>query len=469
MIDSICAFAGLLRKNGVRVSLSELIDAARACEALGLERVDDLRAALSATLVKKPSDQRAFDELFPLFFLRGGAFAQRLEGTPLVELLRGELGLGEEDIERILAALATEAASLGAVARTLLGLRGVDVGPLVRMAGMAAEGMRITSPLMVGYYTHRMLASLSVPDAERELSRLIRLLSEELGEEAAAALERVVERNLASLRQAVRRYVEEEFRRQNLDFFEEFRSGVLSRKPLAQLSPEEVTQLRREVRRLARKLRTQASLRRRVVRRGRLDLRRTFRRSLRAGGVPFDLVHRRRRVEKPRLVVLCDVSDSVRNVSRFMLELVYTLQEQFEKVRSFVFVSDLGETTDLFRRHEIDRAVELAYGGAVINVYANSNYGRALEIFAARHADAVTSKTIVIVIGDARNNYHPTSADRLAEIRRRARRLLWLNPEPPGAWGFGDSAMREFEPHCDRVIVAHNLESLKKVVDQLLL
>jgi uncharacterized protein with von Willebrand factor type A (vWA) domain len=102
-------------------------------------------------------------------------------------------------------------------------------------------------------------------------------------------------------------------------------------------------------------------------------------------------------------------------------------------------------------------------------VQANSNYGRAFETFGTRHADAVTSKTTVIVIGDARNNYNPPNADRLAEVRRRAKRLIWLNPELPGAWGFGDSAMKDYEPHCDRVVVAYNLESLRKVVDELVL
>src|SRR5262249_17443361 len=147
------------------------------------------------------------------------------------------------------------------------------------------------------------------------------------------------------------------------------------------------------------RLRAQATLRTRRLRRGRLDTRRTMRKSLAAGGVPFALSYRRRRPERPRLCVLCDVSDSVRHVSRFMLQLTYLLQDLFSKVRSFVFVADIGETTQLFRQHELSRAVELAYGGAVCSVYANSNYGHALERFAGRYLDAVTPRTTVIVIG----------------------------------------------------------------------
>ena len=177
----------------------------------------------------------------------------------------------------------------------------------------------------------------------------------------------------------------------------------------------------------------------------------------------------RRRVDKPRLVVLCDISDSVRNVSRFMLQFAYSLQDQFSKVRSFVFVSDLGEATDLFARHELGRAVELASTGAAVNVYANSNFGRAFTQFRERHLDAVTGKTTVIVIGDGRNNYQDPAAWVLSDVRARAKRLLWLNPEPRLSWNFGDSVMRLYEPHCDRVEVVNNLATLRRVIDEIVL
>ncbi len=469
MLERLEEFTGLLRKNHVRVSVSEVVDATRALEAVGLSSPEDLRAALGATLCKKPGDRSAFDELFTLFFLRGGDLVRGLSGAPLAGLLE-ELGLSEDDVERILAVLGDEAAGLSALARAGLGLRSGDVMGLVRMAGGSGlDGSRIVSPLHIGYHTHRLLGELGVADAERELDRITRLITRALGERAAAGLRAVIARNLAGIRQAVRRHVQDEFEKQNREYLQDLRLRTISEKPFASLTEAEVRKLRHEVTRLARKLRAQASHRPKIERRGRLDVRRTLRRSLRSGGVPFELLRRRRRKERPRLVILCDISDSVRHVSRFMLELVYTIQELFARVRTFVFVSDLGEVTQLFAMYELDRAVELAYGGAVIPVQANSNYGRALEIFATRHLDAVSAKTTVIVIGDARGNYNPPNAERLAEIRRRAKRVLWLNPELPGAWGFGDSSMRDYEPHVTRTVVAYNLESLRKVVDELVL
>jgi uncharacterized protein with von Willebrand factor type A (vWA) domain len=473
VLDRLETFCGLLRKNHVRVSVSEVVDAVQAVRAVGLESPGDLRATLAATLVKRPGDASTFDELFTLFFLRGGELARGLEGAALAPLL-AELGLAEDDIERLFAVLADQAAQLSAVARAGLGLGTGDVVSLLRMTGAGGgQGMtganRIVSPLHIGYHTHRLLEQLGLGAAERELARIAERVARELGPAAAEALRSVIARNLAQLRGAVRRHVQDEFEKQNRDLMQDLRLRTLAEKPFSALREEEIRKLRAEVVRLARKLRSQASYRPKIERRGRLDVRRTLRRSLASGGVPFQLRRRLRRKERPRLVILCDISDSVRHVSRFMLELVYTLQELFARVRSFVFVSDLGETTQLFSQFEIDRAIELAYGGAVIPVQANSNYGRALEIFATRFLDAVTSRTTVIIIGDARNNYNPPNAERLSELRLRARRVLWLNPELPGAWGFGDSAMRDYEPHVTRAVVAYNLESLRRVVDDLVL
>jgi uncharacterized protein with von Willebrand factor type A (vWA) domain len=305
--------------------------------------------------------------------------------------------------------------------------------------------------------------------AVEELNGIADRLSRKLGKERADQVVRHARENLDRVRGQVRGYVSDELERRNLQFVEQMRKQLLAHKPFSAMSEAELYRLREEVMRLARKLKEMESLRRKVERRGRLDARRTLRRALASGGVPFRLEHKRRRVEKPRLVVLCDISDSVRHVSRFMLQLAYTLQELFSKVRSFDFVSDLGECTDFFKENEIQRAVDLTYSGGIVNVYANSNFGRAFRQFAERHLEAVTSKTTVIVIGDARNNYNPPEAWALADIQERARRVLWLNPEPPAAWSFGDSAMRDYEPYCDRVETVGNLAQLSRIVDTLIL
>ncbi|RMH44590.1 MAG: VWA domain-containing protein [Deltaproteobacteria bacterium] len=469
MIDAIETFAELLRQNGVRVSTGEVIDAARAVAAVGVDRAQDVRAALAAALVKRAGDRAAFDELFDLYFLRGAALASR--GSPLVDALRAA-GIPGDAIEHIVAHLATEAAHLGAVARVGLGLRAPAVSPLVRAAGLQGDLDRMVSPLQAGFFAHRVAQALDLRGAQADIDAVLARLvgsAQGLSPEVIERLRAFAAANLDALRRAIRDYVQDEFRRRNLDYLDQVAARTLADKPLAQLTDREVAELRAEVARLARILRARVQLAPKRRRRGRLDVRKTLRGSLATGGVPVSLELRHRPRKKPRLVVLCDVSDSVRTVSRFMLQFVYALQELFDRVHTFAFVAELGELTDLFRRHDLDRAVELTYQGAVVNVYANSNYGHVLDQFCARHMSKVTPRTTVLVIGDGRNNYHPSNHAALGDIRRRAKQLWWLNPEAPSAWGFGDSAMREYAPHCDRVVVAHNLDSLRKVVDELVM
>ena len=471
MLQRIAELGELLRQNGIAVSVAEVMDGGRAADAVGLADPGRLRDALAACMIKRAADRPLFDEIFDLALLHGGAAASaRL--APLEELLR-RAGLDAESAAAMAAALGGDLAALSPLGRMALGMGPGGLIPLLRAAGEDTDLDRMMSPLQTGFFTQRLLEALGLAATERELEALLARIAAlsrlppGRADAVAGLVRDLVRANLASLRQAVREHVVAEGRRRNLAAMERAAARALAHKPLASLSEKEVAELRGEVERLARLLRARIHLVHRVPRRGRLDLRRTLRRSLATFGVPFDIRRRERRPRRPRLVVLCDISDSVRNVSRFLLELVYALQMQFDRVSSFAFVAELGELTQLFRTSKVDRAISLAYAGAVVNVFANSNHGRVLAAFAARHLGLVSRRTTVLIIGDGRNNYHPARADALAAIARRARQVLWLNPEPPPAWGFGDSAMREYAPLCDRVAVARDLDSLRAVVDDL--
>lgn len=463
MLDRVAELAGLLRKNGLRVSTAELIDAGRAAAAVGLARPDTLREALAAALVKRGPDRPVFDEIFDLTFLRGAA--ARLAS---LEALLARAGLDGARARGLLDQARGELAAMTPLARAALGMGG-GLAPMVADAGRRVDVGRMVSPLQIGFFTQRVLEALGLAAAEKDLDALLaRLADLGLSPGEVEMLGELFEQQVADLRLAVREQVAAEARRQNLAALGAAETRALASRPLAALTEKEIALLRGEVARLARLLRARIAIEPHAPRRGRLDLRRTLRRSLATGGVPFAVVRRQRRPKRPRLVVLCDISDSVRNVSRFLLELVYALEAEFDRVSSFAFVAELGELSPLFRASKADRAIELAYAGAVVNVFANSNYGRVFAAFAERHLGRVTSRTTILVIGDGRNNYHPTRVDALAAMRRRARQIVWLNPEPPPVWGFGDSAMREYAPYCDRVAVARDLDSLREVVDQLI-
>jgi uncharacterized protein with von Willebrand factor type A (vWA) domain len=245
-------------------------------------------------------------------------------------------------------------------------------------------------------------------------------------------------------------------------------SGALADRAFHTLSREEVEKAQTAVRRLAEKLKARLVRRQRSRRKGALSVRRTLRKNLSWGGVPMLPQFRTRRPARPDVVVLCDVSDSVRNASRMMLLFTYTLQSLFVRVRSFVFVSDVGEVTKYFKDAEVDQAIDLATAGKAISLYSNSNYGRALASFARDQLGSITRRTTVMVIGDGRNNFNAANAWALKDIRAKCKRLLWICTEEKRAWGFGDSEMPAYAKHCHQVVTVQSLSDLAKVADQLL-
>ncbi|HET9062160.1 MAG TPA: VWA domain-containing protein, partial [Candidatus Binatia bacterium] len=200
-----------------------------------------------------------------------------------------------------------------------------------------------------------------------------------------------------------------------------------------------------------------------------LDVKKTIRGSLEFVGVPFRIRFENKRKERPQVVILCDVSDSVRNVSRFMLQFVHSLQDMYSRVRSYVFVAEIAEVTKLFSDNDIQTAINESINGNVVNVYAHSDFGRAFKDFHVSHLDVIDSRTTVIILGDARNNYNAPNEWVLRDIQERAKQVIWLNPENRSTWGFGDSEMSRYGPFCDVVEECRNLRQLYRVVDRMIL
>jgi hypothetical protein len=231
----------------------------------------------------------------------------------------------------------------------------------------------------------------------------------------------------------------------------------------------ELADLGRTVRPLARKLATRVALKHKRSRRGRLDVRRTVRHSLSTGGVPFETFARRRAPHRPELFVLCDVSDSVARFARFSLMLVHALHDQFSKVRSFAFIDTIDEVTHLFEKEEFGVALERMNNEAdVVWLDRHSHYGTSLERFLERYGDDVSSRTTIFILGDARNNNRNTKAWALKELRSRAHRTYWLNPEPITYWDSGDSSASEYARYTDRMVEARTLRQLEEFISEIL-
>ncbi len=458
-------FARLLRQNGLRVSPAEAADAVRAVALAGVADRDTFRAALRATLVKRGADAATFDRLFELFFSGLGRILEALERSVLRDL--EESGILEgDDLTMAAMTLARLAPRLSPVARAALEGDAALLARLLRGAALTLDFSALETRAQLGFYARRLLAGAGGAGLEGELESFPRALAE--GGLDPARVELVASRvrqALGSVEDAARRYADLEREARS----GRRREGDLARRGLATLSREEVARTEAAVRRLAERLRDRLARRGRSRRRGALNVRRTLRRNLGLGGVPAKLAFRSRHRARPDVVVLCDVSDSVRHVSRLMLLFVHVLQSLFSHVRSFVFVSDLGEVPEAFRaERDVARAADLATAGRAVSLAGNSNYGRALVSFHRRHLGAVTSRTTVLVIGDGRSNYLAPEAWVLRELRRRARRVLWICPEERWAWGSGDSEMPLYAGQVDRVATVTRLSDLEEVAEALI-
>ena len=453
-------FAGLLRQNGLRVSPAEVADAAQATLLVGMEDRGSFRGALRATLVKRGQDAAVFDRLFELYFTGAKDLIDGLQGS-LIDALKAEklTELELEEVARMLAQMSPLSQAL-AMGRT------DQLARILRQATLNIDFRGLQSPLQRGFYARRLLQGAGGTQAEKELQQLLQMLQERGLDPARLELvSRHISDTIKALEEAARRAVDREQKARDPESRGE---KSLVHRSLASLTPDEVQRMRAVVRRLAERLKARLSRRRKVRRRGHLSVRRTLRKNLATGGAPFKLVFRARRPERPEIVVLCDVSDSVRNVSRLMLQFVYTLQELYARVRSFVFVSDIGEVTHLFKKTDVSTAVDLATAGRVINLSANSNYGHAFKLFHNTWLGSITRRTTVIVIGDGRTNYNPPNAWVLGDLRRKCRRLIWLCPEEQHSWGFGDSEMPLYARHCHRVESVRSVDDLGRVVAELM-
>jgi hypothetical protein len=288
-------------------------------------------------------------------------------------------------------------------------------------------------------------AELTIAEQEALLGWLTELEDQQGDEDDAAALRRLLAGVLANLPQALKRHLEALLALENrIVETRERRAAQVDR-----IAEAERAELEESLRRLARTLH------------GALT------RNMRFDGVPFVPVTVRRAEDRPRLVVLADVSLSVRATARFTLHLVHGLQDLFTQVRSFAFVARIVETTELFRDHPPERALGLIFGGDVLDVDANSDYGTVFGEFIAEHASAVTRRTTVLVLGDGRNNGKDPNLGAFEEITRRARETIWLTPEPRYSWGLGSCDLPAYAEFCNRVRVVRDLTGLEQAAHEL--
>jgi uncharacterized protein len=492
-------FVRILRLAGMRVSIPEALDAMRCAAQPGvLTSRTVLHTALRAALVKDQRDESTFDEIFEAFFAlvrigddgaghgHGHAHddlvdAGELDSFTLSEEPSDEPQEGhehgkpssireyfkQEDLAQQYN-LHQEANKIDLAALTdqiVLSKQGAgpdENGHRVELSADRVHGAGLPGNLSARTGT-RVDATLTIAERDALLGWLQALddVGADGDESDAAALRRRLTGVLENLPELLKRHLEALLALENkVVETRERREAALSTSDRA--SEAERAELEDSLRRLAHSLHGSLTHRRRTAAAGRVDSGRTMRRNMRFDGIPFAPVTVRRAEDRPRLVVLADVSLSVRATSRFTLSLVHGLQELFTQVRSFAFVAKVAETTELFRDYSNERALGLIFGGDVVDTDANSDYGSVFGEFLAEHSSAVTRRTTVVVLGDGRNNSNDANLPAFEEITRRARETVWLTPEPRYSWGLGSCDLPAYAEFCHRVRVVRDLRGLER-------
>ncbi|MBN2223175.1 MAG: VWA domain-containing protein [Deltaproteobacteria bacterium] len=454
MKDVILDFIDGLKFRGVRVSVSETMDALKGVTEIGVADKAAFKSVLKATLIKDKKDISNFEELFELFF----------NPSSIVLAEKSEL-------EKKVAALLDEAKDL--FSEEFMGLMQGDPKMMMGLVAGIAQATNLKDirfPMQSGYFFTKMSGMLSGMGLDRELSDFVDFLRERgylengMGEHNVRG---IFDARLTNIKDLIRSEIKKEQEKHRNPKKDQVVPDTEGERNFSELSEQEIEDMRDTVKALVRKIKDTLAIRERRVKRGRFDIKRTIRRSLQYGGVPIRVIFRKKKKTKGQLVTICDVSRSVWNASRFMLNLLYSLQDQFDRVRSFVFVSDLGEVTKIFGRYENNEALKRLVSEAGINFYSYTDYGEVLLRFYHDYLDAVNRRTTVIIIGDARNNYMAHNAWVLEKVKKRARKIYWLNPEPERWWGSGDSDMDEFIPYISEARECRNLKQLARFIEDL--
>jgi len=446
MVDFLRDFIHILRSSDLRVSTSESIDAMNVVSEIGLDDKSLLRDSLSFSLAKTLREKEIFNECFDNFFEEN-----------YMNLKSDELP--EENHERDI-----EFDDLNNSENMLKSLeelyKNSDKTSLMTAMALAARDANLQDIKLftqVGMFTRKIFDEMGLETLNNDIFQASR--------QGDTKRESELKNIRESLRLEIRDYVENQVKLRTTNAGKQLREDALSQMRLTQADKSDYQIMSGIIKKMARRLISVHSRRKRKSQRGVLDIRSTIRANQEYDGILFETIWKKTKVDRPKIVALCDVSGSVANVSRFFLMFLHSLTEILPNVRTFAFSNKAGEVTDLFENKDIEVA---AAETLLLNGGGSTDYGQAFVDLEGLLENNIDRKTTVIILGDARSNYGDPRCDVLKTIQEKSKRILFLNPEPKSVWGTGDSEMLRFVPYCSKSKVCSSLFDLERVVDDML-
>ena len=460
MVDLVLKFVGIARTVGLRVSTSEVLDCLNQMKLVDIAEEPQFEAVLRANFAKSRREQRHFDRLYQMFFHEMRQDASIVDSEPL-----------SQQMQHILQALAPAEEDYPSM-QTVLDFLGGNPLPYfeqLQQVGAGSDDQHHGQGANLGALTQRLEIMLVLNAVEEALEQFLADHRDQMEWEIRRDLNALFNNRLDSARRLLTQDREAYASGADKNVTYRKRLDYLGEIHFASLTRKEVAAMRGVIEQLVRKLKDTISRRYARQSRGVLDIKKTLRRAAGYQGIPMELFYRNRSLRKSKIVALCDVSGSVWSAARFMLNMLYSLQECFTQVHSFVFVAGLDEVTHVFEDLEINKAIEKILKEADVEYNAATDYGLTFRQFKDRHMDMLNKKTSLIIIGDGRTNYGNPEEKILDEMRDRCRRVIWLNPETPSFWYTGDSEMRTYMEYCDEVRPCQNLNQLLEFIESLVL
>lgn len=446
-----------LRASGVRISLAESAEAFSATDLMGIQNREEFRLSLRATLVKDARDLPVFDKLFPLFF-----------GSGQPPMMGGDLSenLTPEEAEMLAEALRQMADQLRQRMERLMNGKPLSREELEQLAEMIGLKNTPGDLRYQNWMAQRMMRAMDFPEVREALKELIQQLAEMgMSRDRLEEMRELIQQNMRGMERQMNQFAGERIAENLSEQPPGQASDDLLNRPFRALSDADKGNLQREVRRIAAALRTRIALRQKRAKTGQLDAKATIRSNLKHQGVPMEIRHRDR-IKKPRIVVICDISTSMRFCSELMLSFLFALQGQVKKTHAFAFIDHLEYISGDFDGHNADEAIQSVLWRMPAGSY-NTDLGWSLQNFNDDFLDMLNGHTTLLIVGDGRNNYNDPRLDIFQHMARRASRTIWLNPEPPAMWN-GDSDMPRYAPICDNIFKVGTLAELASAVDALM-
>lgn len=460
MVHMTLKFVSCCRAADLRISTAEVLDCVQQLTLINPLNEEEFRLVLRSNFAKSRREQSRFDQMYHLFFHEMKSDLSQVSHDPETEQIKQIVDrfLSNEDIDDLEKALADFMG--GNPLAYIEEVHAIHTQEEQQAKALKSNMSQLASRLQVMLKINQMK------------SKVLQFLGD--GHAAVDdSLKKKVAGDLSDRLDQALELLNKEPRPDNYGLKEvknhETHYNHIGEIPFSSLSQEEIEEVRDVIKKLVQKLEEIATLRHSVSNRGVIDIKKTLRKSGKYLGVPIEIIFKDKPLRKGKIVALCDVSGSVWSTARFMLNILYSLQECFSKIKSYIFVSDLTEVTDYFKDHEVNEAVTKIMNEADINFYAPTDYGMAFQHFKNRHLQELDKKTTLLIIGDARSNHMNPQDVILKKMRERCRRVIWLNPEQEKFWGSGDSEMYSYKAHCHEVRPCGNLNQLIDFVEELII